>query len=111
MNRSLNQISTRLNIPVRDVKNVVIWGNHSKTQFPDIKTAEAVINGKSTPVSQVITDQNWLANTFIPTVQQRGATIIKARGKSSAASAASAVCDHIYSWCVGTAPVSLKVYS
>lgn len=94
-------------MPVRDIRNIIIWGNHSKTQFPDHKNAEVVINGQTRRVADMVTDQDWIANTFIPTVQKRGAAIIKARGKSSAASAASSTCDHIYSWVVGTKPVSL----
>jgi malate/lactate dehydrogenase len=79
-NRALCQISNKLNVPVRDVKNIVIWGNHSSTQYPDIKNAQAVINGKVTQVPSVVTDQKYIEESFIPTVQNRGADIIKARG-------------------------------
>lgn len=77
---------------------MTIWGNHSATQYPDL--VHAHINGES--VSSVINDQNWIENDFIPTVQQRGAAIIEARGASSAASAANAAIDHVHDWALGT---------
>jgi malate dehydrogenase len=89
---------------------MTIWGNHSATQYPDVY--HALIEGK--PAAEVIDDQKWVESTFIPTVQQRGAAIIEARGASSAASAASAAIDHVHDWALGTAPgdwVSMAVPS
>ncbi|KAE8734143.1 malate dehydrogenase [Hibiscus syriacus] len=109
-NRALGQISERLNVQVSDVKNVIIWGNHSSTQYPDVNHATAV--GK--PVRELVKDDEWLNGEFITTVQQRGAAIIKARKLSSALSAASAACDHIRDWVLGTPEgtwVSMGVYS
>ncbi|KAG4981683.1 hypothetical protein AAZX31_10G006800 [Glycine max] len=109
-NRALGQISERLNIQVSDVKNVIIWGNHSSTQYPDVN--HATVGEK--PVRELIADDAWLNGEFITTVQQRGAAIIKARKLSSALSAASAACDHIRDWVLGTPQgtwVSMGVYS
>ncbi|WP_340681798.1 malate dehydrogenase [Amycolatopsis coloradensis] len=97
-NRALAQLSKKLGVPVTELKKVAIWGNHSATQYPSIAHAE--VSGK--PATEVITDQAWLANDFIPTVAKRGAAIIEARGLSSAASAASAAIDHVYTWVNGT---------
>ncbi|GAA4535534.1 malate dehydrogenase [Amycolatopsis samaneae] len=97
-NRALAQLSKRLNVPVTDLKKVAIWGNHSATQYPSIAHAE--VAGKS--AVEAVNDQAWLADTFIPTVAKRGAAIIEARGLSSAASAASAAIDHVYTWVNGT---------
>ena len=76
---------------------MIVWGNHSATQYPDISQAD--VNGKA---ARELVDQQWLENDFIPTVQQRGAAIIKARGASSAASAGSAAIDHVRDWALGT---------
>jgi malate dehydrogenase len=92
-NRAKIQLAEKAGVDVTAVTNMAIWGNHSATQYPDFYTAK--INGKS--ASEVITDTEWLKTTFIETVQKRGAAIIKARGFSSAASAANAVVDGIYS--------------
>src|SRR6266436_6440451 len=92
-NRAKSQLAAKAGTHVTEVTNLTIWGNHSATQYPDFYNAK--ISGKSVPV--VIPDENWLQNTFIPTVQQRGAAIIKARGASSAASAANAVVDTVRS--------------
>jgi malate dehydrogenase len=92
-NRAKSQLARKAGTDVTAVSNVAIWGNHSSTQFPDFENAR--IQGK--PVSQVITDQAWLQGDFIAAVQQRGAAIIKARGASSAASAANAVVDTVRS--------------
>jgi malate dehydrogenase len=92
-NRAKTQLAARAGVHVTEVSNLAIWGNHSSTQYPDFFNAK--INGKHVP--SVITDDNWLKNVFIPTVQQRGAAIIKARGASSAASAANAVVDTVHS--------------
>ncbi|RSN60770.1 malate dehydrogenase [Amycolatopsis sp. WAC 04182] len=97
-NRALAQLSKKLSVPVTELKKVAIWGNHSATQYPSIAHAE--VSGK--PATEVITDQQWLADDFIPTVAKRGAAIIEARGLSSAASAASAAIDHVYTWVNGT---------
>lgn len=98
-NRALSQIAARTGKPVAAVRKVTIWGNHSATQYPDLYSAE--IDGKS--VSGLINDQAWIEQTFIPTVQKRGAAIIEARGLSSAASAANAAIDHVRDWVHGTA--------
>ena len=90
-NRAKSQLADKAGVHVTDVTNLAIWGNHSSTQYPDFTHAK--INGK--PVTEVITDTEWLQNDFITTVQQRGAAIIKARGASSAASAASAAVDTV----------------
>jgi malate dehydrogenase len=92
-NRAKSQLATKAGTHVTDVSNMTIWGNHSATQYPDFYNAK--INGK--PATQIITDESWLRETFIPTVQQRGAAVIKARGSSSAASAANAVVDTVRS--------------
>jgi malate dehydrogenase len=85
--------------PVTDIKKMTIWGNHSSTQYPDLFHCE--VAGQN--AAQLINDQAWLENDFIPTVAKRGAAIIKARGLSSAASAANAAIDHMHSWAMGTA--------
>ncbi|WP_284749820.1 malate dehydrogenase [Amycolatopsis sp. RTGN1] len=94
-NRALAQLSKKLGVPVTELKKLAIWGNHSATQYPSVQHAE--VGGKSVEV-----DQAWLESDFIPTVAKRGAAIIEARGLSSAASAASAAIDHVYSWVNGT---------
>jgi len=96
--RGLAQLAQKFNCKVSDVKRFVIWGNHSTTQYPDI--THATIQGKW--VSDLLQDKTWLEKDFYPTVQNRGAAIINARGSSSAASAASAACDAIADWHYGT---------
>ncbi|MDY6943307.1 MAG: malate dehydrogenase [Pseudomonadota bacterium] len=96
-NRALCQLALKLGVHVNDIRRMTIWGNHSATQYPDIH--HATVKGE-TVVNQV--DQAWLKDDFIPTVQQRGAAIIKARGASSAASAAAAAIDHMRTWAMGT---------
>ncbi len=91
-NRAKTQLALKAQVPVTEVKNMIIWGNHSATQYPDFFNAQ--ISGKQVP--EVIQDEVWLQGEFIQTVQQRGAAIIKARGASSAASAANAVVDCVY---------------
>ncbi|XP_039141434.1 malate dehydrogenase-like isoform X2 [Dioscorea cayenensis subsp. rotundata] len=113
-NRALGQISERLNVQVSDVKNVIIWGNHSSTQYPDVNHATVITKDGEKPVRELIADDKWLNGEFITTVQQRGAAIIKARKLSSALSAASSACDHIHDWVLGTPKgtwVSMGVYS
>ncbi len=97
-NRALGQLSVKTGAPVDSIKNLTIWGNHSATQYPDI--FNATIDGR--PAAEVIDDEAWLADDFIPTVAKRGAAIIDARGASSAASAANAAIDHVYDWVNGT---------
>ncbi|MBB5850006.1 malate dehydrogenase [Amycolatopsis umgeniensis] len=97
-NRALAQLSKKLGVPVTELKKVAIWGNHSATQYPSIAHAE--VSGKA--ATEVLTDQQWLTENFIPTVAKRGAAIIEARGLSSAASAASAAIDHVHTWVNGT---------
>ncbi|KAI3938240.1 hypothetical protein MKW98_031188 [Papaver atlanticum] len=113
-NRALGQISERLDIQVSDVKNVIIWGNHSSTQYPDVSHATVTSSDGQKPARELIADDQWLRTEFIKTVQQRGADIIKARKLSSALSAASSACDHIRDWVLGTPKgtwVSMGVYS
>jgi malate dehydrogenase len=97
-NRALGQIAQKLGKPLASIRKVTVWGNHSATQYPDPFQAECA--GKR--AWPMINDQDWLENTFIPTVQKRGAAIIEARGLSSAASAANAAIDHIRDWVRGT---------
>jgi len=96
-NRALSQLADKTSSHVRDIRKLVIWGNHSATQYPDIHHAS--VKGKA---ASSLVDQQWVEKEFIPTVQQRGAAIIKARGASSAASAASAAIDHMRDWTLGT---------
>jgi len=97
-NRAVAQLALKAGVSVRDVRRMTIWGNHSSTQYPD--AIHALISGR--PAPQVIGDDAWIQETFIPLVQKRGAAIIEARGQSSAASAASAVISHVQSWHHGT---------
>ena len=96
-NRAIAQLAAKTGTHVSDITRMTIWGNHSATQYPDIY--HAMVAGKPAPD---LVDEGWLAKEFIPTVQQRGAAIIKARGASSAASAASAAIDHMHDWALGT---------
>jgi malate dehydrogenase len=96
-NRALSQLADKTGTHVTAIRRMTIWGNHSATQYPDI--SHTVVNGKP---AKPLVDQKWIEETFIPVVQQRGAAIIKARGASSAASAASAALDHIHDWVHGT---------
>ena len=107
-NRSLSQLAEKTGSHTTKIEKMVVWGNHSATQYPDI--SYATVEGK--PMTEQV-DQAWYVDDFIPTVQQRGAAIIKARGASSAASAASAAIDHMHDWALGSAGkwVSMGVYS
>ena len=96
-NRAMAQLAAKTDSHVNDIKSMTIWGNHSATQYPDVN--HATIDGKS---ASDLVDQGWLTDEFIPVVQQRGAAIIKARGASSAASAASAAIDHMRDWVLGS---------
>ncbi len=97
-NRALSQLAEKTGAHVTDVRRLTVWGNHSATQYPDISHAQ--VKGKP---ARSLVDAAWVEQTFIPVVQQRGAAIIKARGASSAASAASAAIDHVHTWIHGTA--------
>ncbi|MCY7308061.1 MAG: malate dehydrogenase [Rhodoferax sp.] len=97
-NRALSQIAAKTVSAVADIEKLAVWGNHSPTMYADYRFA--TIKGQS--VKQLINDQDWNANTFLPTVGKRGAAIIAARGVSSAASAASAAIDHMHDWALGT---------
>jgi malate dehydrogenase len=97
-NRALSQLAKKLNKPVADIEKLVVWGNHSPTMYPDHRFA--TIDGKS--VKEMINDDVWNKDVFIPTVGKRGAAIIDARGLSSAASAANAAIDHMHDWILGT---------
>ena len=97
-NRALSQLANKLNKPVADIEKLVVWGNHSPTMYPDYRFAN--VDGKS--VKDSINDPAWNKDTFIPTVGKRGASIIEARGLSSAASAANAAIDHMHDWVLGT---------
>ena len=96
-NRAMAQLAAKTGKHVSDINRMTIWGNHSATQYPDI--SNATVAGEA---ATGLVEDNWLADDFIPTVQQRGAAIIKARGASSAASAASAAIDHMRDWALGT---------
>lgn len=97
-NRALSQLSNKAGVTVGDIENMVVWGNHSPTMYPDYRFATA----KGVSLKDNINDHDWNANTFIPQVGKRGAAIIEARGLSSAASAANAAIDHIRDWVLGT---------
>jgi len=109
-NRAISQLAKKAGAKVTDIKKITIWGNHSATQYPDIFHAE--IDGKN--AAEVVNDEKWIADDFIPTVAKRGAAIIEARGSSSAASAASATVDAARDWLLGTPKddwVSMAVFS
>jgi malate dehydrogenase len=109
-NRAISQLAAKTGSPVTDITRMTIWGNHSATQYPDVFHAE--IGGRN--AAEVVNDQSWIENDFIPTVAKRGAAIIEARGSSSAASAASATIDAARDWLVGSAAddwVSMAVVS
>jgi malate dehydrogenase len=97
-NRALSQVAAKTGTRVADIEKLTVWGNHSPTMYADYRFA--TVNGKS--VKQLINDQEWNANTFLPTVGKRGAAIIEARGLSSAASAANAAIDHMRDWALGS---------
>jgi len=109
-NRAIGQLATKTRAAVSEITNMTVWGNHSATQYPDIFHAK--VRGEN--AAEVVGDQEWLENDFIPTVQKRGAAIIEARGASSAASAASAAIDCVHDWALGTRNgnwVSMAVHS
>jgi malate dehydrogenase len=98
-NRAIAQLASKTGRPVPEIERMIIWGNHSATQYPDI--TQATIGGK--PAAEVVDDQAWVEGEFISRVQQRGAEVIDARGSSSAASAANAAIDHMHDWVLGSA--------
>ena len=98
-NRALAQLASKLNCPVSDIRKLVVWGNHSTTQYPDISHAMAAEKSVHVLLED---EQDWYRNEYIPKVAERGAAIIRARGASSAASAANAVVDHVHAWVIGT---------
>ena len=97
-NRAKAQLAAKTGSSVNDIRHMTIWGNHSATQYPDL--FNATVGGRN--AAELIDDQEWLEATFLPTVQQRGAAIIEARGSSSAASAANATVEHVRDWVLGT---------
>jgi len=102
-NRARGQVALKLNVTSDNVRNVIIWGNHSSTQFPDLRHAQVTLsNGEARNAYEALNDENWIKNEFIPIVQKRGAAILAARKLSSAMSAAKAICDHLRDWWVGT---------
>ena len=96
-NRAIAQVAQKLFQPIHDIKKMIVWGNHSGTQYPDLNHAEI----RGTLVRDLLPDPDWVENEFIPTVQKRGAAVIEARGLSSAASAANAAISHIHDWMLG----------
>mmetsp|Transcript_921 Transcript_921/g.3395 ORF Transcript_921/g.3395 Transcript_921/m.3395 type:complete len:333 (-) Transcript_921:94-1092(-) len=113
-NRSKAQIARRLGVDIAAVRNTVIWGNHSATQYPDVSHATVTAaDGSAKPVREAVADDEWLQGDFITTVQKRGAAIIEARSLSSAASAAKAIVDHMHDWVLGSGEeyVSMAVAS
>jgi malate dehydrogenase len=98
-NRAVAQLARTARCDVADITNMAVWGNHSTTMYPDLFNAK--VRGRI--AAEVVDDQDWLENDFLPTVGKRGAAIIDARGASSAASAANAAIDHVYDWVLGTA--------
>ena len=97
-NRAIAQLASKTGTAIREITNMTVWGNHSTTQYPDITHAK--VGGRNAP--EVVSDQQWVEDEFIPTVAKRGAAIIEARGASSAASAANAAIDHVNNWVNGT---------
>jgi len=96
-NRAVAQLAAKLDVPVTSIEGVIVWGNHSASQYPDL--THATVDGR--PATELV-DERWLADEYIPRVAKRGAEIIQVRGSSSAASAASAAIDHVYDWVNGT---------
>jgi len=113
-NRARSQVAMRCGVPATHVKNVIIWGNHSNTQYPDVHHCKVKMAGNDLACFDAVKDDAWLTGEFISTVQQRGAAVIKARKLSSAMSAAKAICDHMRDIWAGTAEgefISMGVYS
>jgi malate dehydrogenase len=97
-NRAIAQLANKTQTPISEITNMTVWGNHSTTQYPDIMHAK--VSGRN--AAEVVNDQQWVENEFIPTVAKRGAAIIEVRGGSSVASAANAAIDHVNNWVHGT---------
>lgn len=97
-NRAISQLAMKVGKPISSVRKMTVWGNHSTTQYPDLSHCE--VDGRN--ALELVNDQQWIEDTYIPTVAKRGAAVIKARGSSSAASAANAAIDHVRSWVLGT---------
>lgn len=113
-NRAAAQIAAKLGVSISDVSNIIIWGNHSSTQFPDASQGKIKINNEWIPIAKAVNNDAYLEGQFIEIVQKRGAAVIGARKMSSAMSAAKAACDHMHDWWNGTAPgrfVSMGVFS
>ncbi|XP_060068945.1 malate dehydrogenase, cytoplasmic-like [Ylistrum balloti] len=101
-NRAQAMVAEKMGIPCNEVRNCIIWGNHSSTQFPDLNFAEITVGDKWVPAMPAINDDDWVKNEFVTTVQKRGAAVIAARKLSSAMSAANAIVDHVRDWWIGT---------
>lgn len=101
-NRAKAQIAAKVGVTINNVKNVIIWGNHSSTQFPDVSNGSVKVNGIEKSILDAVNDKAYLQNVFVETVQKRGAAVIAARKMSSAMSAAKAACDHMHDWWNGT---------
>lgn len=97
-------LSSRLNVPVESIKNVIIWGNHSATQYADVSHGTLTLNGTEVSIRGAISNDEYIQKEFVTLVAKRGAAIIDKRKASSAASAANAVCDHVHDWVLGTKP-------
>lgn len=113
-NRATAQIAAKCGVFSKDIKNMIIWGNHSATQYPDVRHAKVTVGGAEKDVPSAVNDEAWLHGDFISMIQKRGAVIIQKRKLSSAMSAAKASCDHIHDWFAGTKPgqwVSMAVPS
>ncbi|EDV98880.1 malate dehydrogenase, cytoplasmic [Drosophila grimshawi] len=113
-NRASAQIATKMGVPITSVNNIIIWGNHSSTQYPDAGQGKVLVNGQWKSIVEAVGDNAFLEGAFVETVQKRGAAVIAARKMSSAMSAAKAACDHMHDWWNGTAPgqfVSMGVFS
>ncbi|XP_045926109.1 malate dehydrogenase 1Ab, NAD (soluble) isoform X1 [Micropterus dolomieu] len=113
-NRARSQVAMRCGVPATHVRNVIIWGNHSSTQYPDVHHCMVNMSGSELACFDAVKDDAWLKGDFITTVQQRGAAVIKARKLSSAMSAAKAICDHMRDIWTGTPEgefISMGVYS
>lgn len=101
-NRATAQIAAKVGVPIENVKNCIIWGNHSSTQFPDVRSAKVTVNGTEKTVYEAVNNDAYLKGEFVETVQKRGAAVINARKMSSAMSAAKAAADHMKDWFLGT---------
>lgn len=112
-NRASSQLAAKLGVPVQNVKNVIIWGNHSSTQYPDASNGIVKIGGAEKPIPEAVNDDEYLKSSFVSTVQKRGAAVIAARKMSSALSAAKAASDHMRDWFLGSGDrwVSMGVVS